>query len=65
MKVNTDGASRGYPGRSAIGYCVRNDAGDMIYALGREINEATNTEAETIAILEALRLCRAHNYTHV
>nr|XP_016480745.1 PREDICTED: uncharacterized protein LOC107801860 [Nicotiana tabacum] len=65
VKVNTDGASRGNPGRSSIGLCIRNDDGDLVYVLGREINAATNTKAEIVAILEALRICSAHNYMQV
>lgn len=65
VKVNTDGASRGNPGRSSIGVCVRNQEGDVIYALGKEINEVTNTETEALAFLEALRICNEHNYNNV
>ncbi|XP_019234932.1 PREDICTED: uncharacterized protein LOC109215344 [Nicotiana attenuata] len=65
LKVNTDGASRRNPGRSAIGYCVSNETGDVCYALGKEINEAINTEAEAVAIVDALRFCRLHQYSHV
>ncbi|XP_070036867.1 uncharacterized protein LOC142166468 [Nicotiana tabacum] len=32
IKVNTDGASRGNLGRSAIGFVMRNEEGDVIYA---------------------------------
>lgn len=32
IKVNTDGACRGNPGRSSIGYCLRDEIGDIIYA---------------------------------
>nr|XP_016435260.1 PREDICTED: uncharacterized protein LOC107761549 [Nicotiana tabacum] len=38
VKVNTNGASRVNLGRSSIGLCIRNDDGDLVYALGREIN---------------------------
>nr|XP_009624162.1 uncharacterized protein LOC104115277 [Nicotiana tomentosiformis] len=62
MKINTDGASRGNPGRSVIGFCIRNDTSDVTFAVGKEINEATNTEAEACTILEALRHCRDNRY---
>ncbi|XP_019242354.1 PREDICTED: uncharacterized protein LOC109222448, partial [Nicotiana attenuata] len=52
IKVNTDGASRGNPGRSSIGFCLRDASGDVKYALGREITEGSNNEAEVVAILE-------------
>nr|XP_009795526.1 PREDICTED: uncharacterized protein LOC104242198 [Nicotiana sylvestris] len=57
-KINTDGASRGNPGRSSIGYCLRNEHGDMIFGCGKEIQETTNTQAEIKAILEALQYSR-------
>lgn len=63
LKVNTDGASKGNPGRSSIGICIRDEVGDLKYAMGKEITEGSNTEAE--AIVEALRICRACNYTHI
>lgn len=65
IKVNTDGASRGNPDRSAIDFSVRNEFGDLRYAIRKEINEVSNTEAEAIAIVETPRLCRSHNYSHI
>jgi len=57
IKVNTDGASREDSGRSSIGYVMRDEQGDIIYALGKEITHGTNNEAEAVAILEAMRHC--------
>ncbi|XP_060190777.1 uncharacterized protein LOC132620077 [Lycium barbarum] len=56
IKVNTDGASRGNPGRSSWAFCVRDERGDVIQAQAREIEDlqSTNTEAEALAILQAL-----------
>lgn len=34
LKINTDGASRGNPGRSFIRYCVRDEKGDIVRAVG-------------------------------
>ncbi|XP_075077439.1 uncharacterized protein LOC142164147 [Nicotiana tabacum] len=65
LKVNTDGASRGNPGRSSIGFCIRNENGDIVKSVGREIEETTNTVAEAKAMLEALRFCRLQQYSHV
>lgn len=62
IKVNTDGASRGNPGRSAIGYVLRNEEGDLTYGYGREVQEGTNSEAEAQAILEAMRFCIDNDY---
>lgn len=65
IKVNTDGASRGNPGRSSIGYCLKNELGDVIYVCGKEVHETTNTVAESLAILEALRYCRLHQPNNI
>ncbi|XP_019250979.1 PREDICTED: uncharacterized protein LOC109229885 [Nicotiana attenuata] len=65
LKVNTDGASRGNPGRSAVGYCVKDENGDIVFAAGKEIHETTETEAEAMAIVEALRFCRMQQYFQV
>lgn len=65
MKVNTDGVSRGNPGKSAIGFVVRDEEGDVKFAWGKKIQKATNTEAETLTILEALRHCVHHVYTSI
>ncbi|XP_059285813.1 uncharacterized protein LOC132039329 [Lycium ferocissimum] len=60
IKCNTDGASRGNPGRSSWGFCVRNNTGDIIHAQAEEIEGAysTNTQAEVMAILQALRFIK-------
>ncbi|KAH0761002.1 hypothetical protein KY290_017075 [Solanum tuberosum] len=50
---NTDGVSKGNPGQSAYGFCIRNCDGDLIYAAAQEIKVTTNMEAEVRAILEA------------
>ncbi|XP_070008763.1 uncharacterized protein [Nicotiana sylvestris] len=65
LKVNTDGASRGNPGRSSIGFCIRNENGDIAKSVGKEIEETTNTVAEAKAMVEALRFCRFQQYSHV
>ncbi|XP_060177861.1 uncharacterized protein LOC132607800 [Lycium barbarum] len=60
IKVNTDGASRGNLGRSSWAFCVRDERGDVIQAQAREKEDpqSTNTEAEALAILQALRYHR-------
>ncbi|WMV13941.1 hypothetical protein MTR67_007326 [Solanum verrucosum] len=57
IKCNTDGASKGNPGISAYGYCLRNSNGDLIHAAAENIGITTNVEAEMRAILEAIRYC--------
>ncbi|XP_060196277.1 uncharacterized protein LOC132625704 [Lycium barbarum] len=58
LLCNTDGASRGNPGRSAYGFCLRNIDGNLIYAQAADIGITTNTNAEVMAIVEAMRYCR-------
>ncbi|XP_075080159.1 uncharacterized protein LOC142165521 [Nicotiana tabacum] len=65
LKVNTDGALRGNPGRSSIGFCIRNENGDIVKSVGKEIEETINTIAEAKAMVEALRFCRFKQYSHV
>lgn len=65
IKINTDGASRGNLGRSSIGFCIRNEMGDVIYGCGKEIQETTNPMAEAKAILEALRYAFQHNLNYI
>ncbi|XP_055815515.1 uncharacterized protein LOC129885304 [Solanum dulcamara] len=62
---NTDGASRGNPGRSAYGFCLRNAEGNLIYAKAEEIGYATNIEAEIVALLEALKYCKQQGLNNI
>lgn len=62
IKVNTDVAYRGNPGRSSISFVLRNEEGDVIYGCGKEVQERTNTKAKAKAILEALRFCVENAY---
>ncbi|XP_070021920.1 uncharacterized protein [Nicotiana sylvestris] len=65
LKVNTDGASRGNPGKSSIGFCIRNENGDIVKSVGKQIKETTNTVAEAKDMVEVLRFCRFQQYSHV
>ncbi|XP_075077209.1 uncharacterized protein LOC142163953 [Nicotiana tabacum] len=65
MNVNTDEASKGNPRRSSIGYVLRNEIGDVLYACGREIQDSTNTEAEAVAMVEALKHYVEHSYLQI
>ncbi|WMV49324.1 hypothetical protein MTR67_042709 [Solanum verrucosum] len=65
VKCSTDGASRGNPGMSSIGFCIRDTRGDLIYALAKGIGIATNIEAETIAIFYGLRECKSRRFPNV
>lgn len=57
IKVNTDGALKGNPDRSSIGFVLRHEEGDVRFAMGKEIHKVTNNESKTLAILEVLKYC--------
>lgn len=51
-----DGASRGNPGRAAIGVALGDEKGNEIASLGEVIGTATNNEAEYRAVLRGMEL---------
>ncbi|XP_075111900.1 uncharacterized protein LOC142182016 [Nicotiana tabacum] len=44
---------------------LRNEEGDLVYACGKEIQEVTNTLAETRAIFEALKHCLTNEMNNI
>ncbi|XP_015159786.1 uncharacterized protein [Solanum tuberosum] len=56
---------RGNPGWSSFGFCFRDNKGDLIYAKAKGIGIATNMQAETVAILIALRECFSRRIQNV
>ncbi|XP_075098976.1 uncharacterized protein LOC142175870 [Nicotiana tabacum] len=60
-KCNTDGASKGNPGPSSLGFCVRDDEGDVVYARAVDLGVTTNMVAEAKAILQGLEYCVEHD----
>ena len=50
ITINTDGASRGNPGPSGIGYCIRDTEGKVIERGGEFIGFATSRLAEYLAM---------------
>ncbi|KAK6784166.1 hypothetical protein RDI58_017620 [Solanum bulbocastanum] len=55
LKCNTDGATKGNPGPSFYGFCIRDHKGDLCYAQAGVLGQTNNVQAEARAILEALR----------
>ncbi|XP_075083488.1 uncharacterized protein LOC142167230 [Nicotiana tabacum] len=45
-KCNTDGASKENPGPSSLGFCVRNDEGNLVYAREVDLGVTTNVVIE-------------------
>lgn len=46
LKCNTDGVSKGNPGLSANGFCIRDGDGDLVYVEANGIGVNTNMVAE-------------------
>jgi ribonuclease HI len=59
-QVRTDGAARGNPGPAGIGVVLIDPEGAVVDELGQGIGWATNNVAEYQALIEALKLARAH-----
>lgn len=57
IKCNTDVTSKGNPGKSSYGFCIRDYLGNLIYAESNYIGISTNMVAETKAAMEALKYC--------
>ena len=55
VSVSADGASRGNPGRAAIGAVIRDQHGKVVCRISRAIGIATNNQAEYQALIAALR----------
>ena len=51
--VNTDGGSRGNPGKAGIGVVIKNKSGKILCEHGEKIGTATNNIAEYRAVLWA------------
>ena len=52
--INTDGASKGNPGISAIGATIKNEKGILLAGISKRIGRATNNQAEYRAVIAAL-----------
>ncbi|XP_019237121.1 PREDICTED: uncharacterized protein LOC109217336 [Nicotiana attenuata] len=60
-KCNIDGASKGNPGPSSLGFCMRNDEDDVVYARALDLEVTTNVVVEAKAILQGLEYCVEHD----
>ncbi|RLL46951.1 reverse transcriptase-like protein [Oceanobacillus piezotolerans] len=58
IEVYTDGASTGNPGKSGAGIYIKVNKEHYEYSI--PLGELTNHEAEFHAVMEALKLCKAH-----
>lgn len=60
LTLYIDGASRGNPGKAAIGIVIMNDKGHVIGEKGKHIGETTNNMAEYQALIDALAEAKRH-----
>ena len=58
--INTDGGSRGNPGRSAIGIIIFDENRELLTECKECIGEATNNKAEYKALIRGLEIASAH-----
>lgn len=65
IKCNTDGTSKGNPGKSSYGYCIRDYLGHLIYAESNFLGISTNMYAETRGVKEALTYCVEHGWDYI
>lgn len=54
LVINCDGASRGNPGRAAIGATLKDEKGQLVATVSEAIGHATNNQAEYRALIAAL-----------
>lgn len=60
LVINTDGASRGNPGKAAYGIVIRKREGEILHQEGKTLGINTNNFAEYTAILEAIKYVVDH-----
>ena len=53
--INTDGGSRNNPGKAAIGFVIKDAAGNVLELCGKYLGVTTNNVAEYQAVHEALK----------
>jgi ribonuclease HI len=63
--INTDGASQGNPGPSAIGATIKDEQGNLLASISRYIGFTTNNQAEYRAIIAALQKALGLGATHI
>ncbi|XP_057869784.1 uncharacterized protein LOC131076562 [Cryptomeria japonica] len=65
IKLNFDGASRGNPGPSGIGYVIRDHTGATLGEMAKPIPPNTNNIAEFKALQFGLRDCIDHGFNNI
>lgn len=55
LKFNVDEATRGKPGPTGIGGVLRNNKGEVLFRLSKNVGVCDSNEAEVLTIMEALK----------
>lgn len=63
LAFNVDGAARGKPGLAGIGSVLRNHKKDVLHVFSKHVGIRGSSEAEVLAILEALPIFNT-SYQH-
>lgn len=63
--INTDGSSKGNPGKARIGIQFKDALNNIVLQKSQDIGIKTNNEAEYIAIREALKIAPKDKYKKV
>ncbi|XP_027169370.1 uncharacterized protein LOC113769087 [Coffea eugenioides] len=65
FKLNTNGCSRGNPGRAGGGGVLRDDEGKLLLAFSTFFGSCTSIQAEAQTLLFGVNLCISHRYVRV
>ncbi|GLJ50209.1 hypothetical protein SUGI_1068690 [Cryptomeria japonica] len=65
LKLNFDGASRGNLGSSGYGVVVHNNKGELIVGTFGKIGQATNNEAEILALIAGVNICITNKLSNI
>ncbi len=65
MILYCDGASRGNPGPSSIGYLLQDEDGKVVFSEGRVLPHGTNNQAEYQALIAGLQTARDRGVRHL
>ncbi len=63
--IFTDGGARGNPGPAGVGYVIYDEHDQLIFSAGDYIGEATNNQAEYLAVNYALKKARELGFTNL
>src|SRR3989344_2099719 len=60
LRIYTDGASRGNPGKASYGFLIKDEDGVILHQEGKYIGVATNNVAEYTAVLKSFEYIKKH-----